>query len=506
MSSLEDLFDDAFISDWLKSHAGSAEEVNKAAKLLAGKPDALEALKKLLPSLQEKVVKVFFSYKKKDERAATEVVQLLRTYSANKLKICYQADFTEDIAGRQWRQKIKEEVCRANWFILLLPDPSDDWDWCLYETGLFDHQTTSADRVICLHHPNTEIPDPIKDYHHVPANVPDVEDFLRMVYLKDNPIPGLPSLNPFAESEIPRIAREIVSTFRPPFTLFQEVYEPWIALKVEYADKLETKEDLDDALIECANQDALALFDYADQPSTWGQLRSYISEAQGDSRWREEMFHVIRRIGQGRKFHSVQAVFQANNNKFYRPVVYAVDKAGRTGPAITFHITFSEDVTAIDSSAMPLELSRLATILRFTFRFRWEILEKFVGKISSDDDIVRLDNAFHRIQTDWDSRGIGKESEILNLFSGEKKQRVLEMMLDWNRVKNRKKNGTLDIAIENRDTNVCSDILGRFLPMNQEFLEIVTDRFNELISSKLPMPGNLVYFDKATNHLNQTSL
>ena len=504
MSSTEELLGNACIADWLKSHTGSAEVVNRAAKLLAGKPDGLEALKKLLPSLQEKVVKVFFSYKKKDERAATEVVQLLRTFSANKLKICYQADFTEDIAGRQWRQKIKEEVCGANWFILLLPDPSDDWDWCLYETGLFDHQTTSADRVICLHHPNTDIPDPIKDYHHVPANVPDVEDFLKMVYLKDNPIPGLPALNPFAESEIPRIAREIVSTIRPPFTLFQEIYEPWIALKVDYADKLESKEGLDDSMIESANQYALALFDYADQPSTWGQLRGYISEAQGDSRWRDEMFHVIRRIGQGRKFYPIQAVFQANNNKFYRPVVYAVDKVGRTGPATTFHITFSEDVTAIDSSAMPLELSRLATVLRFTFRFRWEILEKFIGKMNSDDDVERLDNALHRIETDWESRGIGKESKILNLFSDENKQRVLEMMLDWNKVKNKQKNGTLENAIKNRDFYSCSELLKRFLPMNQEFLELVTDRFNDLIASRISIPDNVNQLDKGIDDFRRS--
>ena len=42
------------------------------------------------------------------------------------------------LAGKPWRNKIREEIHRANWFILLLPDPSEDWDWCLYETGMFE--------------------------------------------------------------------------------------------------------------------------------------------------------------------------------------------------------------------------------------------------------------------------------------------------------------------------------------------------------------------------------
>jgi len=480
MSTAHTLSREKDIDTWIGSINIAEEEAKRAAQLLANEPDHLEALKKLTPSLENKVVNVFFSYKKKDEATATAIVDLLRTYSAEKLCICYQAEFTKEMTGRKWREKIKQEIRRANWFIFLLPDPSDDWDWCLYETGLFDRQATSADRMFCLHHPDADIPDPIEDYHHVAATIPDMEGFLRMVYVADDPIPGLKALNPSIESKISQIAKEFVDTIRAP--LIQKIYEPSITLKIDDAERLMSKEELDSATIESSNFEAITLFDYSEQPQTWGELRKFIEEPNGDARWREELYHAIHRISQGRNSSPVQAVFQSVTGKIYRPILYAADKAGHNGPVIRFHISFIEDTSAIDSSTIPPTLSNLASILRFAFRFRWEILEKFATHLKTIDDIEKLNNAISRLENDWESRGIGSQSDVLNLISEEKRQRVLDMMFAWKRVRSVDGKGELDMAINENDIAACTRILKDFLPMNQEFMEIVTDRFNELIS------------------------
>ena len=483
MPSAEELLSHPEIAEWLKTHEGAVEEVRRATEILADKPDGIASLKKLFPALSQKVVFVFFSYKEKDERTAKTIVKLLRKHSAEKLQITYQAEFTRKITGQEWRQKIKEEVRRANWFILLLPDPSDDWDWCLYETGLFDRQANSADRLICLHHPDTEIPDPIKDYHAVPATIPKVEEFLRMVYLEDNPIPGLPPINKETEDDIPDIANQIVNAIRPPRKdLFRRIYEPWVELSIANADQLENRDDLDTATVKSANREALSLFDFDQQPITWGELRSYIDEPAGDSRWREEMFHVIRKIAQGRRFDPIQAVFQATNGQIYRPVAYAIDRVGQRGPIDTFHFTFTQDVAAIDSTAMPQELADLATVLRFVFRFRWEVLEKFGMGPMTVEDVERLDNALQRMEQDWESRGMGDMSMLVELFPESKKPRVLEMLVSWGKARNKEGTGHLDVAIANKDPEAIPVILKEFIDTNQEFLEMVADRFRELIS------------------------
>ena len=483
MPSTNELLSHPEISAWLQTHVGAAEELQKAAAVLGDKPDGIASLNKLLPALSHKVVFVFFSYKDKDERAAKAIVNLLRKYSAEKLKITYQAEFTKEITGRQWRQKIKEEVCRANWFLLLLPDPSDDWDWCLYETGLFDRQANSADRVICLHHPDTEIPDPIKDYHAVPATIPKVEEFLRMVYLEDNPIPGLPAINKAAEDDIPTIAKQIVEAIRPPRKdLFRRIYEPWVELSIENADRLENRDDLDKATVRSANREALRLFDLDQQPGTWGELRRYIEEPPGDSRWREEMLEVIGRIAQGRRFDSIQAVFQASNGQIYRPVACAIDRVGPKGPIDTFHFTFTQDVAAIDSTAMPQDLADLATVLRFVFRFRWEVLEKFGMSAMTVDDVGRLENALQRMEKDWESRGMGDKTMLIELFPADRKPRVVEMLRAWEKTRNKERTGQLDVAIAKKDPKAIPVILKEFIGINQEFLEMLADRFRELIS------------------------
>lgn len=457
----------------------SPELADKAAKQLANKPDARDAALKVIPALREKTVNVFFSYKAKDRMAATAVVRILRKYSADKLQICYQAEFGEEITGQKWREKIKREIDRANWFILLLPDPSDDWDWCLYETGLFDRNATSSDRMICLHHPHTDIPDAIKDYHHVAATTDEVEAFLRMVFLNDNPLPGLSALNRNLTDEIPKIAQEIVDAVRPPKAkVIHKVCEPWIKLRIEDAAKLAEGQGLENVRIEEANPSALRLFDYLEAPATLGKLCAEMSNEDGVSRCWHEVSCVVRKIAEGRDFRPVQSVFKAKEGRFYKPIVHAVDRAEK-GNIVSLHLTFSEDVSSMDGAAVPPELGTLAAVLRHAFRFRWEILEQFGTSSLTLDDLKCLNNSLQRLNRDWESKGLGP-SAILDALP-DHRQKIEEMMDAWARVKNREGTGTLDRAIKDENIEAIPSILNGFLPLNREFLEMAAEHFSELL-------------------------
>ncbi|MBU1340699.1 MAG: toll/interleukin-1 receptor domain-containing protein [Proteobacteria bacterium] len=484
MSRVEELLKEKEIADFLKTHQGAAGEIRAAAEFLANETDAKTSLIKLFPALTQKKISVFFSYKKKDEETAKIIVELLRKKSARKLKITYQYEFGDDVVGKKWRDKIYEEAGKANWFILLLPDPRDDWDWCLYETGLFEAQSTSADRLICLHHPKTSIPSPIEGYQAVKAENPDVDKFLRMIFLSTDPVPGFGPLNSDIEDEIPEMARKIVNAIRTPTKVVREIYEPWIELRIKNPGELENKDQLDQALVETANQKALDLFRLLKKKRTWGEFRRNLPGSKtSDHRWREDLLRVIRKIGNDLQFYPIQSVFQTREGKMYRPVVCAVDREGEDGPIKTFHLTFTEDVATVDRSAMPKNLSALANTLRSTFRFRWEILEKFGKGTMTEEDVERLSTALMRIQQDWESRSIGGEKEILELFQQKDEQkRILEMFTSWYKAMNNDKTGELDIAIENKDMEKIPKILKNFLPLNQEFLEMAADRFAKLVS------------------------
>jgi len=235
--------------------------------------------------------------------------------------------------------------------------------------------------------------------------------------------------------------------------------------------------------VQKANYDALSLFDFDLKPATWGELRSGLPEQKEDDRWREELFHVIRKIAGGRKFTPVQAVFQTNDNRLFRPVACAVDRVGSIdGPIAVFHITFSEEIAALDVSSVPKDISVLAIYLRLAFRFRWEILEKFGISPMSEDDVERLHNTLERMRADAESRGIRGIDLLLALFPPKQADKISQMYRNWYQIRNPEGKGELDIAIKNKEAEKIPEILARFIPASQEFLELAANRFSELLA------------------------
>ena len=97
----------------------------------------------------------------------------------------------------------------------------------------------------------------------------------------------------------------------------------------------------------------------------------------------------------------------------------AVERAGPTGPIQMYHIMFAEDVSTTDTAAMPDRLAALATMLRLTFRFRWEVLEPYSRAPLSDEDIARVDVSMARIRADWESRGAIDPLALSDCFTAE---------------------------------------------------------------------------------------
>ena len=483
MPTAEEMLSEPEIKRFLSANQNAAERIRRAAMLLERHADIndVAALRKLLPALATQVINVFFSYKQKDERAARIIVDVLRESSAEKLQITYQAEFLQAIEQAVARDQQGSSKCQL--VHSLASRPFRGTGLCLFETGLFEAQLTPADRLICLHHPDTAVPSPIEGYHAVAATLPEVEKFLQMVFVEEDPIFGMPPVNRGVENRIPELARVIVDAIRVPRSRMNRVvFEPWIRDPPRRRLRIpERAKDLDAAAVVSANKEALDLFGLLECKSNFGELRDGIEESAGDGRWRSELFHVVRKISRGRKFFPIQAVFQAHTGRMYRPVALAIDRAGPSGPIQTYHITFAEDVSTADTRAMPKKLAALATLLRFTFRFRWEVLEPFTRGPLTKEDVARLDVCLRRIRVDWQSRGSIGQEDITKLFTGEQGTRVNEMFKLWGRLRNDEGTGDLDIALEQKDGVRIPSVLQPLLAANQDFLEIAADRFSEMI-------------------------
>lgn len=487
MFTVEELLNDPEIKAFRDTNQSVDERIKIAANQLVKKEavDAKQALIKLFPALTEKTIQVFFSFKEKDMETAATIVELLEGLSAGKLDITYQKDFTKEF-GRNFREYISKQIKKANWFILLFPDPKDEWDWCLFETGFFAAQLTSADRLFCIYPEGEKPPSPIETLQSIPANTSKVESFLRETFLEDNAaLYGLEAINPkLKDSDIQTYAQLIVDAIHKPKKMIRKFMEPWLELHVNNPGGLSSKEDLDEAIVREANNKAFRLFRLLEKKELWGEFRENLpAQGANDSQWREELFKVIRKIGKGHEFYQVAAVFQSEDGKMYRPVVSAIDKEDINGPIHSFHITFSADVSSVDRSAMPKDLSVLGNVLRSAFRFRWEVLEKFTKRPMTSEDVDRVKVAITRIQQDWESRDIGDEQDILAIFTDQNElARVTEMFTQWHEATNDENTGTLDVAIANEDTKKVTEILNDFKPVSQEFLALTSDKFAELAS------------------------
>src|SRR5262249_11121947 len=147
------------------------------------------------------------------------------------------------------------------------------------------------------------------------------------VYIDKSPIPGMKPINEAVKDDLGTFAQQIVDAILPPRKgRYHQIFEPWLALKARGASELRSEDDLDGAIIDDANEEALEVFEFIDRSETWAGLLSVLPDGMRDNRWREELFHVIRRIAEGLRFSPIQAVFQTNPWKMYRAIAHGVGR------------------------------------------------------------------------------------------------------------------------------------------------------------------------------------
>jgi TIR domain len=112
---------------------------------------------------------VFISHKHEDHALAVVLKKAIQ--SLNKDLIDCFVSGVDITAGRDWRREIRSALARSHILLLLFTAPSKNWDWCLFETGLYTRFDRSEIRsVICLFNPVAASPSPLADLQGVPVS------------------------------------------------------------------------------------------------------------------------------------------------------------------------------------------------------------------------------------------------------------------------------------------------------------------------------------------------
>jgi hypothetical protein len=128
-------------------------------------------------SMANDVFTVFISHKHEDHALAVEVKNVMQGLNPELID-CFVSG-VDITAGMDWRRQIRSVLAKSHLLVLLFTAPSKNWDWCLFETGLYTRfDQTEARSVICLFSPGEASPSPLADLQGVPATADKVRDFL----------------------------------------------------------------------------------------------------------------------------------------------------------------------------------------------------------------------------------------------------------------------------------------------------------------------------------------
>lgn len=268
--------------------------------MLVNTLDPKSALLVATKAIRKDKINVFVSYKKQDEDAARTVVRELRKYGGRHLSIEYMAEFAESTAGEDFNKKIRECIQKAHWFILLLPDPSVDWDWCLFETGMLRvRMLEGVHKLICLHHPHqTELPPQISEFQAVCAEPNQIKGLLKKLFKNKDPIPGMDSISPYIEEHLKEVADNIINAIKPRCQrLNRKFISKYVLLDTRnlkipksYDNQEEILRDMSEMEILEIDSDTLSIFGMIEKPTSWGEMvKSIESDEINDMRWLREI-------------------------------------------------------------------------------------------------------------------------------------------------------------------------------------------------------------------------
>jgi hypothetical protein len=285
------------------------------------------------------VFKVFISHKHEDHALAVAVKRAFEDLNPGRID-CFVSG-VDITAGMDWRREIRSVLGQSHLLVLLFTAPSKNWDWCLYEAGLYTRfERPVASSVVCLFNPADASPSPLADLQGVPADTEPVRAFLellcrRTLDLSDDWRYG--ALAPDVTLEqLDVAANAIAGAFERAGSA--STYYPCHRVVLAFTES----DDISAGIAETARvvegpvdttSYTMSLFDLASGTGkrTWGDL---LRAVEGhDAPWRHELDRNFLRALEEKLFAPSQASLPAGDRgRCYTAILYSIVRGPAVGP------------------------------------------------------------------------------------------------------------------------------------------------------------------------------
>jgi hypothetical protein len=426
-------------------------------------------------------VNIFISHKIKDSAAALELKKMLIKLGPqdDRLKV----HISEHIeGGTEWFKWIQGRLVESNMLLLLYTDSTDDWEWCMYEAGLFtDLKNGDLKRVICIYS-TEEQPKPLKHLQGVRADDAEIEKLLKDLFIGKQMLQLDEPLNPWLKNNLDIIsdrAKKITSLLKR-----RKVEERYsgrhLFIDIANTEMLTETKIPPNAVVTSDQSIVWSMFDLQSGKWEWEKIEKEARNNR-DQMWLGELAAAMYRAKEGKEVNPIKSTYLSKKDmKNYRPILYRFDK--HSDGSMLFKILFYEDLSW-QFVNVPDHTATLVTALIMATRFRHEVLKPYIKRFnncSTEDEIqnacIEVLQKINVIVDDSESRGLVNEEKLKNVFKEKKGKMDIEAIYAHLGEFNKK----LSESIKNKK---CEDILEQLENMkkpNNQFMEMGIRRLQEL--------------------------
>ena len=440
------------------------------------------------PSDKTRALKIFISHKGKDKEAAEKITYALELYGATNLKIFVSERIS---AGVPWAPEIYDKLKRADWLLLLYTDPSEEWDWCLFEAGFFAATIKDQQkRLICLHTLDDQPPLPIQEWQTVPVtDEKKMEEFLKLLFGEINPTLAN------SKGRLQELADLIAKAFQLKVRrkLKTEWYTSYMTLSMN-ADQVEqliqTGRVPGDIKCGMKKGESLNIFGFGTGECTMEILEEGLEKHHKDS-WLKALGECMRAAALNRiPIPRIPILYSSSTQKDYHVILHC-SRLFSDG-SMEFYFLFVEKIPE-NEIEQGRELKKLGNILKLGRAFRWQILTKFQREISvlmqKSDREKEIEHCLENLKfsMDW----VVGETQRLDILTEEDVLKTFEKTEDIRAIDDAVKNiwpklfEDMYAGIEVSDLTKVRNAIDGMLEYNKDYMIRAARRYAELMERLL---------------------
>jgi TIR domain len=295
------------------------------------------------------VFMVFISHKQDDHALAVEVKKALEGLALRPRQIDCFVSGVDITAGMDWRRAIRSRLAKSHLLLLLFTAPSRNWDWCLYETGLYTRfdrfEKNEVSAVVCMFDPSQASPSPLADLQGVPASIDKLRGFLDLLCRQTWKVSDdwrLGALAPeIHRKKLDEAAHAIERAFRLSGSTSTHFPCHRVVLLLSESDKIKKGIPESARVLEGPNDTTdytMALFNLGSGTGTrtWGDLLRAVQGTKAE--WRKELdIHFILALKE-ELFSPNKSLMRSGarsrvGERLYRPILYSIFRGPPVGPA-----------------------------------------------------------------------------------------------------------------------------------------------------------------------------